>query len=409
MVSDRKFLFAVLLVAAIFLVSVCMGQESDTGSILGPSPEAEPSVSVSFPQVGEVTGQDVYVRAGPGTAWYSCGKLNAPARVRVVGAKHIWLEIIPPAGSFSWISKNYVKPDAGNPEIGIVTADSVNVWAGSEDVPPTRSIRRQTKLNKGKTVKLLGAEEEEYYKIAPPRGAHLWISDKYVKYVGPVSELKAVELLPKPEPELEPEPKTEDEPEPAPVPGKLELEAKMLKECRDLSKQMAAQLAKPLDVQNYEGIKEALEAIINNPEAGKAQRYGQHQLERIAGFELARQVGEEVKRHDAQLARLREEIRDRLARKLAEISKTAKYIIMGELRPSEIYTDETSQKRYMIVDETGKIVCYAVPNQSAAQIDVDKFMHCKVGLEGKMLGDLYNTVRVVKFSNIEELASEADE
>ena len=83
-----------------------------------------------------------------------------------------------------------------------------------------------------------------------------------------------------------------------------------------------------------------------------------------------------------------------------------KYIIMGELRPSEIYTDETSQKRYMIVDETGKIVCYAVPNQSAAQIDVDKLMHCKVGLEGKMLGDLYNTVRVVKFSNIEELASE---
>ncbi len=405
MVSDRKILFAVLSVVAIFLVSVCMGQESDTGSILGPFQEVAPSRSVSFPQVGEVTGQDVYVRAGPGTVWYSCGKLNAPARVRVVGEKHIWLEIIPPAGSFSWISKNYVKPDAGNPEIGIVTADSVNVWAGSEDVPPTHSTRQQTKLNKGETVKLLGAEEEEYYKIAPPRGAHLWISNKYVKYVGPVSEPKAVDLLPKPEPE----PKTEDEPKPAPGPGKPGLEAKMLKKCSDLGKQMAAELAKPLDEQNYEGIKEALEAIINNPEAGKAQRYGQHQLERIAGFELARQVCEEVKRHDAQLAKLREEIRDRLARKLEEISEARKYIIMGEFRPSEIYTDETSQKRYMIVDETGKIVCYAVPDQSAARIDVDKLMYCKVGLEGKMLDDLYNTVRVVKFSNIEELASEADE
>ena len=70
---------------------------------------------VQYPFMAKVTGNDVYVRSGKGTAYYACGKVNLDDQVTVVGEAFGWAEIIPPEGSYSWIHKNYVDVEDDQP------------------------------------------------------------------------------------------------------------------------------------------------------------------------------------------------------------------------------------------------------------------------------------------------------
>ncbi|GAH19435.1 unnamed protein product, partial [marine sediment metagenome] len=83
---------------------------------------AEESV-LSFPYVAEITGDNVNIRSGRGTNYYGCGKLNKGDRVKVVNHLLGWSCIVPPTGSFSWISTQYIGIDPDKPTVGIVTGD----------------------------------------------------------------------------------------------------------------------------------------------------------------------------------------------------------------------------------------------------------------------------------------------
>ena len=158
-----------LVVSASLLLAVEAAPLAEPNSNLGLS-DAAPA---SFPCVAEVTGTDIYLRSGPGMNFYRCGKLSIPEKLTVVEQKDGWSKVTPPAGSFSWISKEYVKFDSEHPETGLITADDTRVWAGSEYVEPMHSTSLQVKLSKGAKVNLLGEEKGDYYKIAPPAGASL--------------------------------------------------------------------------------------------------------------------------------------------------------------------------------------------------------------------------------------------
>ncbi len=405
-------------VALAFAATVCVGQVPESEPVIKTTAETAEAKEVTFPYVGELMGSDVNIRSGAGTAYYRCGKLSAPARVIVVGVEHSWLKILPPAGSFSWISKNFVELDPDNPGIGIVTGDSVRVWAGSDYVEPMRSHSLQAKLNKGDQVKLAGEEagKGDYYKIVPPPGAHLWVSAQYVKYIGPVPKPEPPKLPPRPEPVVEPEPKVETVVKPAPKPKpakpapppvvkpkKPSAETIRLKQCYKLAEQINAELKKPIAKQNYGPIKKALNAIKDDPQAGKAKLYAEYQLDLVGRFELALQVDNEIKNQDAKLKNAREQIKNRYAVKVENLPDPGKFIAIGHLRPSKIYTAETGGQRYLIVDETGKITCYAAPADSASGIDIDKFINRKVGLLGQAVKDPYNAVSLVKFTQIVDL------
>jgi hypothetical protein len=411
-----------LIAGLAFLASVCPAQQPESAAVIKTSTDTDKPQTASFPYIAEIAGTDVYIRSGPGTAYYFCGKLSAPARVVVTDEKYGWLQVLPPAGSFSWISKNYVKIDPENPNIGIVTGDSVRVWAGSDYVEPMRSSSLQVKLNEGDQVKLAGDNKEkgDYYKIVPPPGAHLWVNGQYARYVGPVPKPAPIVLPPKPEPAPEPKPEPKTKPavepdvrepvktipaKPVVVPKKPPAEAQRLKECYELAKQIEVELVKPIGEQNYSAIKKALNAVIDDPGAGKAKLYAEYQLDRIGRFELAMRVNDEVKRQDAQLEKLREQIRKRYSSKVATIPDPGKFVAIGRLRPSQIYTAKTGQKRYLIADDTGRINCYAVPAGDAAGVNVDKFMYRKVGLLGQAIKTPYSPVSLIKFTGIIDLES----
>lgn len=381
------FIFAVLAC----LISVGFAQQSSDAS--GGAREVDTS---SFPYTAEITGDDVYIRSGPGTNFYHCGKLDTGDKVKVVGKQFSWSRIVPPAGSFSWISVRYVDVNPNDQTVGTVTGDNVRVYAGSDYVKPLYSTTLQGKLSEGEKVKLLGEQMDDYYKIAPPPFAYLWVSTKFTE---PVPE----PVKPEPQPRIQATTEARQEPNepadvnkpvevvPEPEPAKTPLE-----KYRELKEKVEAERAKPAEQQDYTELKKELAKIANDEEAGNAARYAKFILEQIEGYELALAVTKEVQLQSQQLENIKARIDQARQTKLAEVENLGKFAVVGEFQTYVTY----GPGHYRIVDEDGKMICYALPAGPAAQMDLNSFVGQKVGLVGKIEPHLPTKKALVRFTEI---------
>lgn len=96
--------------------------------------------------------KDVEVRSGPSTTFFPTSKLNQNDKVLVLRESKEapgWLEIVPPAGSFSWINAKHVKFAKPGDRLGAIDPDppqAVSILPGSVlvDQPPNRESMKLT-------------------------------------------------------------------------------------------------------------------------------------------------------------------------------------------------------------------------------------------------------------------------
>jgi len=374
-------LFAIVILTC--LVSVGFAQEAAT-TPSGPDEADTPA----FPYMAEIIGDNVYVRSGPGTNFYDCSKLNKGDKVKVIGKQFSWARIVPPAGSFSWISMQYVSIDTDNPTFGTVTGDRVRVYAGSDTQRPLYSTTLQGKLDKGDKVKLLGEQLDDYYKIAPPSFAYLWVSINFTKYIQPVEE-----AAPTVEPTAEPN-ETPEEVAPEPVSPET-----LLERYRALQKQVQAERTKPIEKQNYTEIKDALIKIAKNKTDDKVARYAEFVLKQVEGFELALVVTKAVQLQNEQLQKIKERINKARAARLAEFQDLGRFAAVGQLRTFTTY----GPGHYRIINEAGKTVCYALPSGQVSKVKLSRLIDQKVGLVGTIEPHPQSAGALVRFTEIAEL------
>jgi hypothetical protein len=400
--AHTRYFVLIILVALVF-----------TGSVMAAAapPAKKPAVTAavpSFPYDGEVTEDDVPIRSGPGTNYYICSKLKKGSKVTIVGSQFSWSRIVPPTGSFSWISMRNVSIDPDNPNIGIVTADGIRVYAGSEFKEPIHSETLQGKLNRSDEVRFVGKPQGDYYKIAPPDSAYLWISTKYTKPL-PVVEVKKPVVVPVPattdantvtKTAVKPVTKTDAN---SIIPKIIAGESENLEAYHALEKLIKAEKAKPIEKQNYEDIKKALAVIAANKDAGKAVRYAEFALRQIKGFELALSVGKVVELQNEELKKTQEGIDKARATRLAQVTNLGKFAVIGMLQTSNIYGSEAKIKYFRIMDNSNKTICYALPTGPASNMDLSKFVDSKVGLVGKIEPHLQTAGALVRFTEIAEV------
>ena len=373
-----------IFITLVCLASATFGQQAATSRQMPASVKEVGDVNVpSFPYMAEITGDNVYIRSGAGTNYYHCGKLNKGDKVKVVSRQFSWSRIVPPAGSFSWISVQYVRTNPDDPNTGTVTGDNVRVYAGSDDIKPLYSTSLQGRLSKGDTVKLLGKQMDEYYRIAPPSFAYLWVSTNYTKPLVPVGKVQPIE-----KPASEPQQITKD----------ISPEA-ILERYNALREQVQAERTKPIDQQDYSSIKKALSEIAESDQAGNAARYAKFVLQQIEGFELALVVNKEVKLQNEQLQQIMKKIDKSCATRVAQVEDLGRFAVIGKLQPFTIY----GPGHYRIVDETNTTVCYALPTGQASEMDLSNLIDHKVGLMGTIEPHLQTTGALVRFTKIVEL------
>lgn len=142
------------------------------------------ALAQQFPYTAYLNAPDVYLRSGPGENYYPVAKLDQGQQVEVY--RHDpggWYAIRPPAGSFSWVSAEFVEPRQGN--LGVVIGEHVVARVGSS-FSDTRDVI-QVRLDRGEEVEILEAHEfnsgpaaQSWYKISPPAGEFRWLSGRYL-------------------------------------------------------------------------------------------------------------------------------------------------------------------------------------------------------------------------------------
>jgi len=402
MQSHTKFINLFVLVCSISLASVGFAQATAASPQESVSPAGTEGNELSFPYVAEIIENNVNIRSGPGTNYYQCGKLNTSDRVKVVASKYSWSHIVPPEGSFSWVSKQYISIDPNNSRTGTVTGGAVRVYAGSDLLKPMHSTTVQLELNNGDKVELMGEEVDDYYKIAPPTGAYLWVLSQYTKPLGTADKVEVVVTPKTAAPKVENEPKAEVN-APAVVPAPTPAEAEKLKEYYALAEKIKAEQAKPMQEQNYTEIKKSLAELAADKEAGKAARYAEFALKQIGRCELAVAADQAVQFQNAQLQNINAQIENARTAELAKIPELGGFAVIGQFQTSSIYGPEESLKHYRITDDSGQTICYALPDGPASQIDLSKFEGQKVGLVGIIEPHPQTKGALVRFTQITEL------
>jgi uncharacterized protein YgiM (DUF1202 family) len=336
----------------------------------GEAAVAEPNRA--FPYSGQITGNDVVVRSGPGMNFYQCSKLYQGKVVEVLGEQAGWSRISPPEDASCWVAMQYVAVNIVDSHSGIVTGDGVGAYAASDAVAPLHSTEKLALLRRGDKVSLLGQEKEGYLKIMPPRGSSLWVSSKYVQQT--TRPAGATGSRPG---QAQPALTASSGPVAEPT-----AEAQRLKDFAGLQDKFNAERAKPLAEQDYTAIKKSLTDLANDTNAGKAAQYARRLLEQVANCELAKQAAGELEQQDKLLKTAQDRIAKAHEKLVSENPDMGRFCVIGKLETSTIFSGGTQAKRFRVTDDAGKTVCYAEAVGAAAGTDMTGFVGQKVGLVG---------------------------
>lgn len=377
---------------------------------------------------GEVVANDVYVRSGDSLNHYTVCKLNAGARVTVVSESGDWYEILPPEGTFSLVSGDYVTVDVRNPGMGVINGEGVRVRAGSELNKSKYTV--QTKLSKGAEVKLIKRNDDGFYRIEPPDGATLWISRSYVEMVpdgrlavgvvdeeadgntgnpgfsqgsnssqgkdslqGKVpAETNGKSAERNPGESVDPSSDVnsgEGDASTGPAAGdsigdttKAELLADRNK-LKEIDVKLQSEIEKPVADRSFEGIQSQLRQIAESTDDEVARKYAEvrlSQLDRMISVTEAaarlRDIDRSTKERRTQLLQQRTELPQ-----IKEVRKSP-FDAFGEFRRSAVYSDGVGPTRFRLVDrhsEDYRTVAY-VELDEGLSIDVTEFLGRFVGV-----------------------------
>lgn len=321
---------------------------------------------------GEVVGNNVYVRSGPSLNHYTVCKLDAGQRVTILGERGEWYEILPPAGTFSLISGEYV--DRGEGAVGVVNGNNVRVRAGSQLNDNKYTV--QNMLVKGTEVTIVGESPDGFLRIQPPEGASLWIHRTLVEPVPDerlrleAGEAPAVEGSDAPQPARAAEPAgapdaaTENAPSetaeqvPPPKRPRMSLTAvaaptALRTELDQLDEAMRIELAKPLDERNLDPLLDRYRSIAGQQEDELARQYAQRRLEQSSYLLEVAGAMRALRNLDGDATEVRRRfMSERSGMRHLEVPEPAALDAQGELRASALYAGGNTPKRYRLVDPT---------------------------------------------------------
>ncbi len=394
-----------LSVAAAFAPPLLRAQEAPAAA----------DVETKSPVVGVINANNVFVHSAPRDAAYPTMKLDKGAEVTVVGMKNDWLKIVPPAGSFSYYPKMAVQLHGDGKVAKVI--QSTNVRAGSVLQPVKVAV--QTKLDEGADVTILG-EQDEYYKIAPPAGAFLWIHEKSVDAVrrlkpeeaakpevaiaktasndaAPSSgEHAAAETPSDPRPNqfaMDPGPATtQSAPESAPSATQPAQAAANLG-FDELEAEFKAAGEKPITEQPIDQLTQGYQALAGSGQLSNLEkRVVDARLSALKtrtsmrdDFVNVKKAQEQLRERQKSLQAEREEIDDRIKQKNVTI-----YAAVGTLRTSSLQQGETTL--YRLTDpSTGRTLVYLRTNEPKYAALLNKF----VGVKGDLNNDEQLNLKVI--------------
>ena len=366
-----------------------------------------------------INADNVYVRSGAGDNYYPTMKLNKGVKVTVIGEKFDWLKIVPPPGSFSYVGKHFVEKTGEG--VGKVNRADVNVRAGSELNALKTTVQAQ--LSSGQEVKILD-EVEEYYKIAPPADAAVYVKKDFVDVLRVVPQLAQntdsappaagadvptgadmpagatpdaqppVAEAPAPTGQTNPQVAANDKPAPATQPTAEIAFDKLEAEFESIS-------GKPIEEQPVAEMLKSYKEIIADPQLPESmRRVADYRTQILQARAEARQEflamkakQEEARKKIEAYQSEREEIAQQIQKQEVKI-----FTAVGTLRTSSI--QQGNVMMYRLTDpQNGRTVCYLRSDDTKYQGLLGEF----IGVKGDVTTDPTLGLKVVTASDVAEV------
>lgn len=341
--------------------------------------------------IGEIVSNDVYVRSGDSLNHYPVCKLNAGDKVTLISERGEWYEIVPPAGTFSLVSGDYV--DRADSK-GVVNGNNVRVRAGS--LLNDNKYTVQAMLNKGAEVKILGSNPDGFLRIEPPAGATLWIAKQFVSIAGAgaptaatqpetsvpdstaptvsspvvsnvappngkvdvptVASETAVKWSIKPSEAVATSIGTQTDNTPLPSDSPLAgvTASDYVRRLHALEMNLTVELTKPPFERNYEPLVTGYQGIANQSEDDVARRYAVGRLSQLTELRDMTERASKLRGLDDEAARQREQfLQQRVSIPVPPAPDPAALDVQGELRESALYPAGSLPRRFRLVDPNG--------------------------------------------------------
>ena len=159
--------------AAAELSAPAAAAEPSTGAATLTTGRAEPT----YPYTGKVAADLVNVRCGAGLYYYPLGTLSKGDVVVVESERDGWLALRPTESVFGLMRKSDLDIAAGGTS-AVVTAPKARVYASSATAERRWCVA--SILEEGDRVAVIGPDEGDFLRVAPPKDMRTYIVDEYV-------------------------------------------------------------------------------------------------------------------------------------------------------------------------------------------------------------------------------------
>lgn len=300
--------------------------------------QAPPPASI---KIGEVTGDEVHLRSGPGVNYYPVARLHKGDRVVIVERKPAWVGVAPPSSTYSLVAKLFV--DADGQGRGVINGDRVWVRAGTE--LSDDKYAKQTRLSKGARVTIVG-QSGEFHKIVPPKGAILWISEDYVRAVE-----ESHPATPDPEPMIEATPAApQATPPPAPPLEKIETE-RLQSRIEHIEKILAQEFEKDAYERDLQGVVDRFAPLADQNDDVAVKQYAAYRINQLR--QTMSRI-ESQKKAEELTMRLREQriqfLEERSKIRPGPIHLARKFAVRGKFVTSAAYSSPVGLQRFRIIE-----------------------------------------------------------
>ncbi|MCK5272520.1 MAG: hypothetical protein KAJ52_08075 [Sedimentisphaerales bacterium] len=288
------------------------------------------------------------------------------------------------------------KPAARKFLRGMVTGNFVRVRVGSIKVPPVNARQVQTRLNYGAVVQVIG-ERDDFYKIVPPSGCYFWTSLDYIRRVGPVTAEAAVSI------------RSQAAGSVSDKPGNVTLTQVQLEraEYQELVRLFKAEQDKPVLQRELALVKQRLVKLIEDAGTPSVKSLAQGLMRTLARAELARNALKISLSQDERLRVTLDEIDKKVELLVSTRTpagmKQQENVIQGVLEPSAVFTATNQNRRFLVLGDNDRIVCYAVSDIDGP--DLAQWLGKKVSLVGRTRFDAFGKTRILYVTGIIELPS----
>ncbi|MCG3138524.1 MAG: hypothetical protein HJJLKODD_02389 [Phycisphaerae bacterium] len=348
-----------------------------------PSKEQTPPSQTTTPETaneadatvrwGEVTGENVYVRSGPSTNYYPVTKVSSGVRVRVYETLHDWVAIEPPTGCYSLVSKEYVDPS--NDGEGVINADRVWVRVGS-DLSGGPYYAKQTQLRKGQSVTLQG-ELGDYYRIPPPAGSRLWISEQFIRLLPAGTENTTPAAVTTTQPGEQPDSADETAAQTLPpAPSTTHITKTDLREqIKVIEGELKTEFEKPIESRDLKKLIERFGPLTTQEDDREAKLYAEKRIEQLQRVEARMEMILKIRELNRKMETERQQFqKERSQLQPPPIPLEREFAVRGKLVKSYAYTNPVAgRQRYRLLDinsgDEHTLAYVEIPPDSTIQVD----------------------------------------